>query len=389
GSRTKKKPNGCPFCSGRQVCYHNSLACLKPDLIEQWDYDKNEGIDPRTLSVSSNKMVAWTCPNTCSDDCKHEWSTRIKARTGLTTLTGCPYCAKSGLVCCHRKSLKYLYPELMKQWHKKKNKGIDPSKLKQSSNISVHWLCTEAVCGCPHEWECQISQRTSINDPTGCPGCCPTPKLLCIHTSLQHTHPELAKEWNMEKNGELTSSQVSHGSAIKVWWSCKDNCEHQWKAEINGRARTNLPSGCPFCKNKTEGELFIWLKEQFPNYTIVPQQKYSWCRGLKKRHYPFDFYIVELNLLIELDGPQHFKNISNWAPFTETRQRDIYKMDLVLKHKIRIIRITQTIFKKRKAEMIDILLPHIINKDLKYEFICDKNEYVNHKAMLLKVLRNK
>lgn len=36
--------------------------------------------------------------------------------------------------------------------------------------------------------------------------------------SLAEARPDLAKEWNYEKNGDLKPEDVSCGSHKKVWW---------------------------------------------------------------------------------------------------------------------------------------------------------------------------
>ncbi|AYV77341.1 MAG: hypothetical protein Barrevirus38_2 [Barrevirus sp.] len=389
-NRTKKNPTGCPYCSipASKICYHNSLACLFPDLMDQWDYDKNTGIDPNTTAATSSKMVSWKCPNTCSIDCKHEWDSIINGRANSDY--GCPFCNHYGnVICCYRKSFKHLFPELVKQWHPTRNKGINPSKLKSRSNIIIHWLCTEAICGCPHEWSAALSARTADINPTGCPFCCPNPLQICIHSSLEYKYPELAKEWDIHKNGKLKPSQISPGSNKQISWKCGNNPTHKWKTRVYNRTNADNPTGCPNCPNKTEAELLAWLIEQFPDYTIKSQKKYSWCRGKKKSYLRYDFYIIELNTLVELDGPQHFEDTSNWGSFEETRKRDIYKMKLALDHDIPVIRITQIMFKNKKDDMTDILLPHILNnKEIRCVFICEDDEYDNHIDMLTEELEN-
>ena len=56
-------------------------------------------------------------------------------------------------------------------------------------------------------------------------------------------NPELAKEWNYEKNTPLTPDGVSGRSPARVWWKCTKG--HEWEAKISSRA-TNK-SGCPYC----------------------------------------------------------------------------------------------------------------------------------------------
>jgi very-short-patch-repair endonuclease len=70
--------------------------------------------------------------------------------------------------------------------------------------------------------------------------------------------------------------------------------------------------------------------------------KFDWCRSeTTKRYYPFDFVITDLNIIIELDGLQHFEQVQNWNSPEHNLKRDVYKMKLALKHKYNIIRVFQ------------------------------------------------
>ena len=66
-------------------------------------------------------------------------------------------------------------------------------------------------------------------------------------------NPELAKEWNYEKNkGAIngigqdisTPDRVMSSSSQKVWWKCSKG--HEWMATVNSR---ECKRGCPFCAN--------------------------------------------------------------------------------------------------------------------------------------------
>ena len=37
----------------------NDLPSQRPDLMNQWDYEKNENIEPESIAVRSNKKVWW------------------------------------------------------------------------------------------------------------------------------------------------------------------------------------------------------------------------------------------------------------------------------------------------------------------------------------------
>tara|TARA_Y100000310_G_scaffold72876_1_gene69028 strand:- start:3654 stop:3893 length:240 start_codon:yes stop_codon:yes gene_type:complete len=38
--------------------------------------------------------------------------------------------------------------------------------------------------------------------------------------SLAETHPEIAAQWHLTKNEDLTPYDVTAGSGRKVWWKC-------------------------------------------------------------------------------------------------------------------------------------------------------------------------
>ena len=85
-NRTKEK--GCPYCSGKRVKIGvNDLASIKPEIAEEWHYEKNRGKTPQMYTAFSNKKVWWKC------NLGHEWRTSIVARTHMGS--GCPRCAKN------------------------------------------------------------------------------------------------------------------------------------------------------------------------------------------------------------------------------------------------------------------------------------------------------
>jgi hypothetical protein len=62
---------------------------------------------------------------------------------------------------------------------------------------------------------------------------------------LQTVNPNLAKEWNYEKNNGLGPSNVMPNSDKKVWWICHKN--HEWQAVVSSR---HNGKGCPYCSNR-------------------------------------------------------------------------------------------------------------------------------------------
>ena len=92
------------------------------------------------------------------------------------------------------------------------------------------------------------------------------------------------------------------------------------------------------CKNKTEKMFLKWFRDNY-DHVIEHQAKYDWCKNI--RHLPFDFAIDSLKLIIEIDGPQHYRQVSNWRSPEVTQERDKYKTRMALENGYTVIRILQ------------------------------------------------
>lgn len=127
------------------------------------------------------------------------------------------------------------YPKLSEEWHKDKNGELTPFDVTCGSGKKVWWICDKG-----HEWEAQIASRVYGH---GCPYCSNN-KVLSGFNDLATIRPDLASEWNAQKNKELLPTEVAASSNKKVWWIC--NRGHEWIASINSRFYGN---GCPYCSN--------------------------------------------------------------------------------------------------------------------------------------------
>ena len=131
-------------------------------------------------------------------------------------------------------SLQSEYPEIANEWHPTKNGDLKPTDVTLGSEKMVWWICEKG-----HEWEASVSNRRKA----GCP-ICSGRKVLAGYNDLVTTNPELAAQWNLTKNRDLTPSDVTAGSGQVVWWRCEKG--HEWQTSVVNRKRT----GCPFCSGK-------------------------------------------------------------------------------------------------------------------------------------------
>ena len=87
---------------------------------------------------------------------------------------------------------------------------------------------------------------------------CGDRKVLKGHNDLRTTHPEIAREWNKERNGDLRPTDVIANSNKRVWWKCEEG--HEWSGLIANRARRGeADPGCPYCSGRKRPERPIRL----------------------------------------------------------------------------------------------------------------------------------
>ncbi len=125
--------------------------------------------------------------------------------------------------------------------------------------------------------------------------------------------------------------------------------------------------------NKTEEKLFNYLAEK---YIVVRQFKIEAC----KRIYclPFDIFIPAHKVIIEMDGAQHFRQISNWLDPIKTLRRDIYKMQQADKERYKVIRVCQdTVSKASEEWLLENIVARIESADRDHVFISLNEDLYN------------
>lgn len=150
--KNRRNGAGCPYCSGRYAAGDTSLASLNPEIAREWHPTRNTELTPGVVRPGSHRRVWWLCPK------GHEWQTVIKNRVSGS---GCPYCA--GKLATPDNNLADLLPEVARQWHPEKNRGLESRHFRAQSNKKVWWRCDRG-----HEWLARIQDRAK---GTSCPVC--------------------------------------------------------------------------------------------------------------------------------------------------------------------------------------------------------------------------
>jgi len=171
-------------------------------------------------------------------------------------------------------------------------------------------------------------------------------KCATKYGSLQEENPEIAEEWDYEKNIKTPNDYSSH-NGYKAWWICKE-CGLGWCTSISHRTKDD--SGCPHC-SRSKGERKVKEYLEYNGIEYIQQYRFNDCRD--KQTLPFDFYLPHQNICIEYQGEQHYKisffnNIQRNNPdiaenlFEYVKKHDCIKQNYCAVNNIKLIQIPYT-----------------------------------------------
>ena len=206
------------------------LSKSHPDLAKEWHSVKNGKLKPDDITFGSTKKVWWKCDK--EED--HEWEATPNGRSNGR---GCPYCAGNAITSSN--CLAKTHPDLIKEWHSRKNIKITPYEVSAGSGRKVWWKCDK---GPDHEWEASVGDRVRGRK---CPIC--SNRKVVSSNCLANTYPDLASQWHPIKNAKLTPYDITAGSHKKVWWKCDKGPDHEWEAKLSDRKNGNR---CPICSGR-------------------------------------------------------------------------------------------------------------------------------------------
>ena len=234
------------------------------------------------------------------------------------------------------------FPKVAEYWDYDKNDGKKPSEVFAHANHDADWKCEK----CGYSWTARIGNRTRPGKG-GCPACSGKVFVKGIN-DLQTTHPDIAKEWDYEKNYPVTPSDVMHGTADAYWWICPFGHKSYLKSP---NKRTNQHAGCPICNKGrqssfAERAIYFYTKQLFSD--AISRYKDVFTNGME-----LDVYVPSLKLGIEYDGVAFHK--------PERLEREQRKYQICKSHNIKLIRI-----KEQKLE--DVWLSDVADEMFQTEY---------------------
>lgn len=369
----------CAYCSNppKKLCFDTECErCFEKsfassDKAKYWSNKNN--ITPREIFKTSNTKYLFEC-----EDCNHE----INISPGtLSNGQWCSFCGNKSLCLdCNCKSCfekSFASCDKAKYWSNKNN--ITPREIFKSSHNLYLFDC--GVCN----HELQITLNGVIRG-RWCSYC--ANQLLCSNkectSCLNKSFASSPKAIFWSNKNKIQPREIFKSSGSKYIFDC-NVCGYEYECVLYSII---AGSWCPCVKNKTETKLKNWLINN--NFNVNSQVKYDWCKNSETNKYlPFDFAIDTLKIIIELDGPQHFKQVSNWLSPEETINNDIYKMQQAINNGYTIIRLLQEDVLNDKNDWVHKLKMCIeIPNKKPYYFICTNNEYAIHETLLGETINN-
>jgi very-short-patch-repair endonuclease len=279
---------------------------------------------------------------------------------------GCPRCGIETKTRTHEEYCKICF-----------DRNLDPPLNTEANKYTHSSIKLLHICRNGHSPYLQTPESHLYR--RGCPQC----GMKSGTIQRTRTHEEYMKMCS-DRNLDLPLDTVDNRytcSRVKLLHVCKNG--HLPYPQIpTNHLRGN---GCPGCKHKTEGLLHAFLISL--NFTVLREVRFQWTIDASgtHRYRRFDFYIPELNLLIELDGPHHFGMIE-YLHIDHSQQLtiDTYeKMVPALRNGISVLRIPQPDFLSDRSGVIKetlklALMQHVPTECVILTVANDLSIYDNH-----------
>ena len=244
----------------------------------------------------------------------------------------CPYCARKNGKSVHRLDSFAQYHIdntdenfLEKYWDYEKN-TVNPFEICPTYEGKIWIKCQEKDYHGSYSLKC-----ASFTNGTRCSMC--SGRTVHKNDSLGVMFPKTLKIWS-DKN-DKTPYDYSPNSAKVVWWKCPEGKHDDYQRKISSSNTQGFR--CASCTMERQESLLqekvrLYISNMYSikhehNCSIVPRNPKTNCAM------PFDNEVVDLKLIIEVHGEQHYRldkfnsrqaNNNNTSPEYELHKRKLY-----------------------------------------------------------------
>ena len=194
------------------------------------------------------------------------------------------------------------------------------------------------ICG--NSWE--VSPNKFLSCGTRCPTCARNLNRLNQTYTTKHFEETINTKY---PNEYMILGKYTHSKSPILVRHIP--CGMKWKIKPSHLVSHNM---CPRCKS-SKGETFIreWLK----NKEITFSEQHSFPNLKRKKCLTYDFYIPELNILIEYQGIQHYKAVKHFGGeerFKQQKENDEMKQKYAKENRITLVEVPYFLNTKEKIE---------------------------------------
>ncbi len=294
GVNSRIRGRGCPECakikrgkshSANLAKANGSLQETHPDLVKEWDFARNTDFTPDEVTSGSDKKAWWLCER------GHKWKASISSRVNGRGCQKCndefhssfpeqalcfylgQYTTAESRVHIHGREIDVYLPDLnvgveydgnyyhanrseqdsAKVMHFSKH-GIRIIRVVESDTLNaigdiIHYPVTKDYSNLGnaivHVFNLLGLPIPNIDIPRDSAKIYGQYIYQRKQNSLAAVCPNVAEEWDYEKNAPITPEMVSYGSKKVFWWKCKNG--HEWKTAVCNRANRTGGRSCGFC----------------------------------------------------------------------------------------------------------------------------------------------
>ena len=273
------------------------LSIEKPELLKEWDYEKNE-MSPEVVTAGSSKLVWWICST-----CGNKWQASIKNRVNGS---GCRLCSIKRSHLAAKRTTEEFITELQII-----NPSIQVIGEYEGSSKPIQCKCSV----CCYQWS---PLPSNLLTGVGCPKCAKSRSALKRRKPNKQFCDELKKI-----NPNIIPVEKYINEKTKIIFRCKI-CGNTWSQMPDALLRGE---GCPSCNHTNtsffEQLVFKSLQMVFPCDNVVSRDRKT--IGLE-----LDVYIPTEKVAIEYGA---------WIWHKRQIKRDEEKRQRCLENNIRLITI--------------------------------------------------
>lgn len=274
--------------SFEQWCLDNN----KKEVLDLWDYDKNE-ITPSDITLQSKKKFWFKCPKGIHESELKSINNFTKGFNSIRCLR-CESFAQY-LIDNYGSNALELY------WDYELNR-VSPYDINRCTNTKVWIKCIENELHKPYE-----TTTNSFYYNHRCPYC--DGKKVIREESLGCFLKSIGKISLWSDKNKLDMYKLAKCSSKKVWFKCENEKHNDYQRDCGSSFYYNYR--CPKCQS-SKGEKKI--SELLDGLDIIYKTQKSFENLIgdgsqRKRKLRFDFYLPDYNLILEYQGEQHEREV--------------------------------------------------------------------------------